>query len=394
MASVLYLAPVDWHSIRQRPQHLALRLARKYELTYVDPVGLRSARLSDFRRLFATAAGRASDSPAFPVVNPRYVPLVGWQALDRWNRRWLSRQMERCLADGPEILWIGSPSLLAEAILERTRPRLVVYDCMDRYAAFHRGATRERIERSERAIVARADLIFATSRGLVERMQAIGPPVELAPNGVDFARFAAAQPGEPPAWRRKIAGPVVGYHGALGDWLDFEMLSWLAKRRRDWSFVVIGPNGSRRSRAFLSQPNVEYLGPIPYAELADHTAWFDVGLAPFEHNELTQCVHPIKVLEYLATGLPTVSTYLPDLANLAGVIRFADTPSEWLAAIEDALEPAARTQEKLAARRNAVAGLGWDRLGETIAARLDAALAAADLDRRDSLAGPPATRAA
>ena len=395
MASLIYLAPVDWHSIRQRPQQLALRLTRKYELTYLNPVGLRSARLSDLGRLFATAASRASDSPPFPVVNPRYVPLVGTPALDRWNRSWLSRQMEGCLASGPEILWIGSPSLLAEALLERTRPRLVVYDCMDRYAAFHRGATRERIERAERAIVARADLVFATSQGLVERLQTIGPPVELAPNGVDFARFAGAQPGEPPAWRRKIAGPVVGYHGALGDWLDFEMLSWLAARRRDWSFVVIGPDGSRRSRAFLSQPNVQYLGPIPYAELPDHTAWFDVGLVPFEHSELTQCVHPIKALEYLATGLPTVSTRLPDLASLAGVIRFADTPSEWLAAIEDALEPAARTQEKLAGRRQAVAGLSWDRLGETVLARLDAALAATDADqRRDSLARPPATRAA
>lgn len=393
MASLLYLAPVDWNSIRQRPQQLALRLARKHELTYVNSVGLRSARLSDLRRLAERIGGSASRrrrradpltgesapaeiemGPPFHVLSPRYAPIIGWPLLDAWNRRWLSRQLEQYLSGCESILWIGSPSLLAESLLERAQPQLVVYDCMDRYAAFHRGPTRRRIERVERAIVRRADLVFATSQGLVQRLRACAPAVELLPNGVDYSRFAVARSAEPPAWRRKLPGPVVGYHGVLGDWLDYELLAWLADRRRDWSFVVIGPNSSRRSRSFLSQPNVHYLGSVPYAELPGHTVWFDAGLVPFEQNDLTSCVHPIKALEYLAAGLPTVSTRLADLSDLASVVRFAETPCEWLSTIDDCLDPAARSHEQIAARRQAVAGRTWNQLGETIAARLDAAL--------------------
>jgi glycosyltransferase involved in cell wall biosynthesis len=394
---------------------LALRLARKYDLTYVNPVGLRSARLSDLRRLADRVGGSGARQrrhsspqtgestpaeikmgPPFPVLNPRYAPLFGWPILDGWNRRWLFRQTERHLASGAAILWIGSPSLLAEAILQRTQPQLVVYDCMDRYAEFHSGPTKSRIERAEQAIVERADLVFATSHGLVRRLQDITPSVELLPNGVDFARFALDRSDEPPAWRRKLAGPVVGYHGVLGDWLDYEMLAWLADRRRDWSFVVIGPNGSRRSRRFLSKANVHYLGSVPYAELPSHTVWFDAALVPFEQNDLTSCVHPIKALEYLAAGLPTVSTRLADLSDLAGVVRFAETPYEWLSAIEDSLDPAARTHEQIAARRQAVAGRTWHQAAETIAARLDAALSAAKraAPSRRSLFQPTATRAA
>lgn len=415
MASLLYLAPVDWNSIRQRPQQLALRLARKYELKYVNPVGLRSARLSDLRRVMDRVGGLASRQgnhsspqtgesapseiqmgPPFPVLNPRYAPLVGWPVLDGWNRRWLFRQVEHCLSGGAAILWIGSPSLLAESILQRVQPQLVVYDCMDRYAAFHSGPTKSRIERAEQAIVERADVVFATSHGLVRRLKEFAPSVELLPNGVDFARFALDRSVEPPAWRRKLAGPVVGYHGVLGDWLDYEMLAWLADRRRDWSFVAIGPNGSRRSRKFLSKPNVHYLGSVPYAELPSHTVWFDAGLVPFEQNDLTSCVHPIKALEYLAAGLPTVSTRLADLSDLADVVRFADTPYEWLSAIEDSLDPSARTPELVAARRQAVAGRTWNQAGETIAARLDAAIAAGKqpAPRRRSLLKPSAKRAA
>lgn len=416
MATLLYLAPVDWNSIRQRPQQLALRLARNHELTYVNPVGLRSARLSDVRRIAARVAesrarrrivsqttidDEASTPqieirPPFPLVNPRYLPLLGSRLIEACNRRWLFRQLEPRLADGPIVLWIGAPNLMAETLLEQTQPQLVVYDCMDRYAAFHRGRAEARIDRAERAIVERADLVFATSQGLVERLRPLAATVELLPNGVDYARFAIDRSDQPPEWRRKIAGPVVGYHGALGDWLDYEMLAWLAQRRRDWSFVVIGPNGSRRSRTFLSQPNVHYLGPLPYAELPRHTVWFDAAMVPFEQNELTRCVHPIKALEYLAAGLPTVSAALPDLADLAGVVRFADTPYEWLSAIEDCLLPAAHAPEQIAVRRSAVADRTWNRLGEAAAARLAAALAAgAPLSRqRGSMLKTAAKRAA
>jgi glycosyltransferase involved in cell wall biosynthesis len=392
-----------------------MRLARKHELVYVNPVGLRSARISDLRRLIDRLAGPAASrgrsgalatggsapselamAPPFPVLSPRYAPFVGWPLLDPWNRRWLFRQLEENLSGGTTILWIGSPSLLAESILERFQPRLVVYDCMDRYAAFHRGSTRRRIERAEQAIVERADLVFATSHGLLRRLREFTPTPTLVPNGVDFARFALERSAQPPAWRRNLSGPVIGYHGVLGDWLDYEMLAWLADQRRDWSFVAIGPNASRRSRAFLSKPNVRHLGPVPYAELANHTAWFDVGLVPFVQNDLTCCVHPIKALEYLAAGLPTIATRLVDLADLDHVVRFADAPYDWLSAIEDDLAPQARSQEQVAARRQAVAGRTWNQTFQAISGRLDAALAAGSRSstQRGSRFKPSAKKAA
>lgn len=377
MTPMIYLAPVDWMSIRQRPQQLALRFSQHYALKYVNAVGLRSVRLGDLGRVLSRVSGVQAEPAPFPVVNPRYAPLLGWPPLDQFNRRWLFDQLQGLLPaeQEPWILWIGAPSLLAESLLEHARPSLVVYDCMDHYAAFHRGRTRARIERTEQAIVERADLTFATSQGLVERLREFSSSVHLAPNGVDLARFAVERSAEPPAWRQTLRGPVVGYHGTVGDWLDFPVLQWLADRRPDWSFVVIGPNGTRRSRQFFSRPNVHALGPIPYGELPEHTAWFDVGIVPFEHNDVTRYVHPIKALEYLAAGLPTVSTELPDLVHLAASIRFAETPQQWLAAIEDSLAASARSPALVQARRQAVAHCTWQKLADSLAARLDAQLA-------------------
>jgi glycosyltransferase involved in cell wall biosynthesis len=370
MTRILYLAPVEWDSIRQRPQQLALRLARDFhfDVRYVDPVGLRSVRLADLRRLRRGPKAPGHPPAPLPVIRPRYVPILGQRAIDWANRRWLQRQVARHFDLGAEpwILWLSTPSLLAEALLENTAPSLVVYDCMDRYAAFHRGATSERIERTEAAIVGRADLVFASSRSLAERLDRLHEVV-LVPNGVDTSAFAVRRTS-PPAW--KTAGPVIGFYGTLGDWLDFDLLTDLARRRPEWSFVFAGPQASRKFDRLRELANVYYLGVIHYEELPRHAAWFDVGLVPFRLNALTRYVHPIKALEYLAIGLPVVSTPLVDLAELSGVIRFAKDTDGWLAAIEAELSGEVRSEAAAARRRAAVAADDWNQRTSTIVDRL------------------------
>ena len=393
MIPMLYLAAVDWASIRQRPQQLALRLAKAYKLSYVNPVGLRSVRLGDLSRVARRARGGGGDPAPFPVLNPWYVPLVGAPRLDKVNRRWLIRQIERAFPlDGRSwVLWLSTPSLLAEALIEKSRPSLVVYDCMDRYAAFHEGRDRARIERAERMLIERADVILASSRALADSPALAGREVLHVANGVEYSAFALARRPRPPGWRMKIAGPIIGYHGTIGDWLDFDLLEWLAVERPDWTFVFIGPNGTRRGGRFFSLSNVLRPGPVPYAELPAHTAHFDVGIVPFELNELTRHVHPIKALEYLAAGLPTVASALADITDMAGVVSFAESPRDWLTALDAAIEPASRAPERVAARRAAVQARSWDQAALRIATRLELASAANQSRRRKGTLSGPAT---
>src|SRR5258708_30624154 len=95
MIQLFYVAPVDWPSIRQRPQQLALRLAQRYKLSYVNPVGLRSIRPGDLGRVVCRARGGGGGPAPFPVLDPWYVPIIGVPRLDEENHRWLFRQIER-----------------------------------------------------------------------------------------------------------------------------------------------------------------------------------------------------------------------------------------------------------------------------------------------------------
>jgi UDP-galactopyranose mutase len=369
MTRILYLAPVEWNSVRQRPQQLASRLAGHFDVQYVDPVGLRSARLTDLQRMVRSTKTPRHRSADLPVIRSRYVPLLGYGPVDGLNRRWLLRQVSRQFDfdGGPWILWLSTPSLLAEALLDNTSPALVVYDCMDRYAAFHKGAARERIERAEASVVRRADLVFASSRSLAERLDRLHEVV-LVPNGVDTGAFAVRR-RSPPAW--KTPRPVIGFYGALGDWLDYDLLADLARRRPEWSFVFAGPQASREFDRLRELVNVHYLGVIDYDELARHAVWFDVGLVPFRLNALTRYVHPIKALEYLAIGLPVVSAPLPDLADYSDVVRFATTNDGWLAAIEASLSSEAHSEAAIAVRRKVVSLDDWNNRTKTIVDRLN-----------------------
>ncbi|HJT34397.1 MAG TPA: glycosyltransferase [Pirellulales bacterium] len=370
MVPILYLAPVEWSSIWQRPQHLAMRLNRHFAIHYVDPVGLRSVRLTDVARIRRSLRSPRQQVP-LPSIKPRYLPWQGNRLVECWNRRWLMRQIaaQFDLRRQPWVLWIGSPSLLADELLEHTRPALVVYDAMDRFAAFHRGRTRRRIEQAEAKIMARADVVFASSHGLAERCGALNE-VTLVPNGVDVAAFGCKLTGDPPAWHRGTSRRVIGFHGTLGDWLDYDLLSHLAQRHRDWLWVFLGPVHSRCAKPLLRLPNVCSTGAVAYTALPKQAAWFDVGLVPFRLNELTRYVHPIKALEYLALGLPVVSARLPDLSEHAEVISFATTIDQWSARIESALSPAARHTLRVSARRRVAQAHDWDSRAATVAAHI------------------------
>ena len=110
----------------------------------------------------------------------------------------------------------------------------------------------------------------------------------------------------------------------------------MARRFSHGSLVVLGKATTDVSRlAALS--NVHLLGRKPYADLPAYAKGFDVALMPFRINELTLNANPLKVREYLAAGLPVVSTPIPEV-EILGQCRIAGDADAFERAIREALE--------------------------------------------------------
>jgi glycosyltransferase involved in cell wall biosynthesis len=199
-------------------------------------------------------------------------------------------------------------------------------------------------------LVRTADVVIASNPVLVERHRSERGDMVLVENGVDVERFDA----DGPVSDDLPEGQIVGYHGALAPWFDFELVGTVAGLRPDLDFVLVGPVDPEvrdEARALRRRDNVTLLPSQSSEEIADFVRGFDVGVLPFVVDEMTRAVTPLKMYEYLACGVPMVGTPLPACVTEPAV----DTASgahDFAAAIDAAL--ALTPRDRLDLRRQAM----------------------------------------
>ena len=122
--------------------------------------------------------------------------------------------------------------------------------------------------------------------------------------------------------------------------MDIDLLGRMAELRPDWHFVMIGPVVKIADEDLPRRENIHYLGGKDYRDLPAYLAGWDVALMPFAMNESTKYISPTKTPEYLAAGLPVVSTPIRDVVRPygdEGLVQIASTAEEFVAACEKAL---------------------------------------------------------
>lgn len=182
----------------------------------------------------------------------------------------------------------------------------------------------------------RYDVVFTTSTPLAHIAKVNGARrVVRLPNGVNIAQFYVDY--APPQDLAGLAKPRVIYVGALESWFDWEALVGAASTLHDASFVVIGEALELHARL---PSNVHLLGRREHSEIAAYLTHCDVGIIPFRHdvnNMALRSVDPIKLWEYLASGLSVVASDNLALPNLPGFIRTYRTPQQFIIALSAAL---------------------------------------------------------
>ena len=121
------------------------------------------------------------------------------------------------------------------------------------------------------------------------------------------------------------------------------MIAAVADARPDWQLIMVGPVVKIDPADLPQRKNIHYLGGKNYQELPSYISGWQVALMPFAINESTEFISPTKTPEYLAAGKPVVSTPVRDVVKPYGeakLVHIAQTPAEFTAAIEAALNQA------------------------------------------------------
>lgn len=379
---VVILSSIDWGSLWQGPQEIAVRLGRMgRKVLYVENTGVRRLRLTDARRVVNRLArwGRNVGSGAPEIAtnvrlcSPLMLPPFGpaWQ--QEVNRRlFVPRVVAAAQSMGMTDvqIWSFLPTDTALAIIDAfgASVRQVIYNCGADFTQLT--PERDRLDRCERELARRSDVVFTNCASLARRFQPLHPRVRVMPGGVSLEAFPLDS-GPPPPELRDLPRPIIGYVGGLHRHLALDLLAAVARARPQWSWVYVGPQQTDVT-ALAALPNVHLLGPRPHAALADYIRQFDVCTIPYARSIYTDTVVPTKLNEYLALGKPVVSTDLPALRDTPAVLKEIWTAPANEAAFLSALEAALAAPPEVAViqRRRQLAEMSaWDvRLEQMLAA--------------------------
>ena len=243
------------------------------------------------------------------------------------QRRWYSGIRKVALEAGIRrpILWISRPEM-ASAV-GRFGEILSIYHVVDEYGGYtsQDEKSRDQLWREEEALLDAVDMSIVVSNALLQKKSGPGRDVFLVENAVDFKAYEARRESpDTPADLAAIPRPRLGYGGLIGKRLDLALLVKLAQNRPEWSLVLFGKVDSRDCRdeldALERMDNVYFLGEKAYDTVPDYILGLDVGLLPYRINMETRNISPLKMYEYLAAGLPVISTRIPAVETYADVI--------------------------------------------------------------------------
>jgi glycosyltransferase involved in cell wall biosynthesis len=316
-----------WDFVYQRPQHLMTRFSSKYNILYLEePI-----YIDEEKSYLEVKKVKLDISIIVPHISKNLNKLqehaILLNLLDDYtikNKIYIS------------VKWYLTPIMLewSQSIQSDT----TIYDCMDELSAFKNAPLK--LKELEQKLILTADLVFTGGASLYKAKRVYHKSVHLFPSSVDITHFIQARNELPiPEDQKIIEKPCIGFYGVIDERFDIELLRKLATSRLDWNFVIIGPVVKIDINELPKLSNIHYLGKKSYDELPNYLSCWDVAFIPFAINESTKFISPTKTPEYLAAGLPVVSTTITDIIATyrdSEIVHIADPAN--LPAFIDAIE--------------------------------------------------------
>lgn len=272
--------------------------------------------------------------PPFLPANFLSAPFLYDQVM-AWNAKRAQKTIKQAMKtlgwSSPIVINAFNPALGNQLAGTLGESQLVYY-CYDEISAApwigRHGA------RHEKQFLQKVDQTIVSSSGLYASKHLETKKCSIVKNGVDLDIFkaTASRPLDLPN------GTIIGYIGSVDSRLDYDLLSNIAKTAPQHQLVLLGRIMNKEAADLLDLlPNVHVLGPRPIEQLGNYLHAFDLGIIPFVKNDLTAGIYPLKINEYLALGLPVVSTHFADLSDFEGICAIAKNNDDFIQKINTGL---------------------------------------------------------
>jgi len=368
---IICFGPSDWWA--NNPScctHLMKKMSVKHRILYVNPVssdllgthsrkGLITRIIRKCKSLFRFY--RKEENGRIHVISPLFIPVQGVRLLDILNNIFVRLQISAvCFLLGMQHPLVWVENIRAADFVKAYGKSIVLYHVSDRFEECPYTKNKEKLREREREITASSDIVICVSKELFESKKNLGKKVFYLPHGVDYDLFRQAEKsGQRYPLPFNDNKPVIGYFGTLTAQNDIELLEYCVDHLSDMNFVFAGQITAGDYSRLLSKPNICFLGKIPYAEIPQLCAAFDVCLLPWKMNKWIENCNPLKLKEYLASGKPIVSVPIREVAeNYFNLISISDAPSSFCKSIQWEYENDTELRKEM--RIQAAAAHSWE----------------------------------
>jgi glycosyltransferase involved in cell wall biosynthesis len=290
---------------------------------------------------------------------------------------WIASVLDRHgIGDKTTVFWAYPRLIGFPEIVDALAPDLVVSDVVDDDRTWSEDASplHDALTRNYQEILARSDLVIASTPYVRDAMSAFADEIHIVPNACEFPAPSAPKT-RPPRELRRLRGPIIGYVGNLSSRIDIPLLEQLATDRPEWNLVLIGSaHLDRQILRLQAHRNVHVLGVKPYERAKDYIRAFDVAIIPHLDDPMTRSMHPLKAFAYAAQNVPIVSTDIANLGELRPFVHIANGPAEFIRQVEIAI--AAGKRDAMPPELEAVlARNSWPERAKSILELIDRAVA-------------------
>lgn len=322
--SYTFFGSLPWNHVWERQQELISRFSAIIDRDIVSckPLGMINYNLLSgvfWSKIFK----RRKEASEVGMQNPRPMNLVdGGSFAIPWHNRLLGKinyllLRKKMLMSDNNFFWATYANYTIYEFFKRSKFK--VYDIAERRS--QNPAIPDYVKRLERKMVAEADIVFIDNHAAIEDYKDLNSNIYYVPQGVNIEMFESKSDTE-----KKYVGYIGNFHFAI----DYDFLSKFINLNSDQQFLLVGGIMDERALPIMALPNVIHIDTVAKSELGNHLSQMKYGLIPYAINEVTIGVYPTKMFEYIAAGVPVISTPLPEVLQYADddCIKIIDSPVE------------------------------------------------------------------
>jgi len=229
------------------------------------------------------------------------------------------------------VLWVYFPYL--KSFAAKFRKDILIYDQYDIYQMDVNGKINNKIKSLNSELIRKSDIVFNTSKYLYDISIELNRNSFYITNGNNFNLLYSSSKHKATLNLPVPGAKIIGYLGGIRDWIDFDLLEFIISQKNEVNFIFIGkiyPSAFKEMEKIRTHKNVIWMDYVQPEILPAYLSLFDAGLIPFKSTEFFKSVFPNKFYEYLASGIPAITTNLLELKKYDGIIGYSNNENEFL----------------------------------------------------------------